>query len=335
MNPLRLGICSCAILAMGISLASCGSESYHQKEERYVFISTNVNLPYWQEAEAGFQDAAKWLGVKAEFAGPEKFAPEEELAAFKKAVGENPSGILIFAARVDLFKDAIDSAVSAGIPVICIDSDAPTSKRLLFIGTDNYRAGMESAKRMGDLLKGQGRVVIVSIPGQFNLDERVRGVNDGLKKYPGIKVAQTIDDKGDPRNANDQISALLAKTAKEKVDGIICLEASGGSGAAEALHRLDQSGKIPIVAFDKDPETLDFVEKGVIAATIAQKPYVMSYYGLKFLDDLHHNAVHEFKDWRTAPVAPMPTFVDTGTAVVDKSNVAAFREALAAHPKPL
>jgi ribose transport system substrate-binding protein len=294
-----------------------------------------VNLPYWQEAEAGFQDAAKWLGVKAEFAGPEKFSPEDELAAFKKAVGENPSGILISAARVDLFKDAIDSAVSAGIPVICIDSDAPSSRRLMFIGTDNYRAGTESAKRMGDLLKGQGRVVIVSIPGQFNLDERVRGVTDGLKKYPGIKIAQTIDDKGDPRSANDQISALLAKTAKEKVDGIVCLEASGGSGAAEALHRLDQSGKVPVVAFDKDPETLDFVEKGVIAATIAQKPYVMSYYGLKFLDDLHHNAVHEFKDWRTAPVAPMPTFVDTGTAVVDKSNVAAFREALAAHPKPL
>ncbi len=335
MNPLRLGICACAILAMGISLASCGSESYHQKDERYVFISTNVNLPYWQEAEAGFQDAAKWLGVKAEFAGPEKFSPEDELAAFKKAVAENPSGILISASHVDLFKDAIDSAVAAGIPVICIDSDAPTSKRLTFIGTDNYRAGMESAKRMGDLLKGQGRVVIVSIPGQFNLDERVRGVNDGLKKYPGIKIAQTIDDKGDPRSANDQISALLVKNAKEKVDGIICLEASGGSGAAEALHRLDQGGKIPIVAFDKDPETLDFVERGVIAATIAQKPYVMSYYGLKFLDDLHHNAVHEFKDWRTAPVAPMPTFVDTGTAVVDKSNVAAFREALAAHPKPL
>lgn len=335
MNPLRLGICSCAILAMAISLVSCGSESYHQKEERYVFISTNVNLPYWQEAEAGFQDAAKWLGVKAEFAGPEKFSPEDELAAFKKAVSENPSGILISAARRDLFKDAIDSAVSAGIPVICIDSDSPSSKRVMFIGTDNYRAGTESAKRMGDLLKGQGRVVIVSIPGQFNLDERVRGVTDGLKKYPGIKIAETIDDKGDPRSANDQISALLAKNAKEKVDGIICLEASGGSGAAEALHRLDQTGKVPIVAFDKDPETLDFVEKGVIAATIAQKPYVMSYYGLKFLDDLHHNAVHEFKDWRTAPVAPMPTFVDTGTAVVDKSNVAAFREALAAHPKPL
>jgi ribose transport system substrate-binding protein len=336
MNPLRLGICSCSILATGMALASCGSEAYHQKEERYVFIATNVNLPYWQEAEAGFQDAAKWLGVKGEIAGPETFSPEQELAAFQKAVSEKPSGILLSASRVDTFKDAIDGAIAQGIPVICIDSDAPSSKRLLFIGTDNFRAGMESGKRMGDLLKGQGHVVIVSIPGQNNLDERVRGVNEALKKFPGIKVAQTIDDKGDPRSANDQISALVgAKNSKEKIDGIICLEASGGSGAAEALHRLDQTGKIPIVAFDKDPETLDFVQQGAIAATIAQKPYVMSYYGLKFLDDLHHNAVHEFKEWTSAPVAPMPTFVDTGTAIVDKSNLTAFREALAAHPKPL
>ena len=336
MNPLRLGICLSTTLAMGISLASCGQEAYHQKEERYVFVTTNINLPYWQEAQAGFQDASKWLGVKVEFSGPEKFSPEEELAAFQKAVGEKPSGILLSAARVDLFKDAIDGAIAQGIPVICIDSDAPTSKRVLFIGTDNFRAGMESGKRMGDLLKGQGRIVIVSIPGQNNLDERVRGVNEALKKFPGIKVAQTIDDKGDPRSANDQISGLLGtKNAKEKIDGIICLEASGGPGAAEALHRLDQIGKIPVVAFDKDPETLDFVERGAISATIAQKPYVMSYYGLKFLDDLHHNAVHEFKEWNSAPVAPMPTFVDTGTAVVDKSNLKAFRDALAAHPRPL
>jgi hypothetical protein len=49
---------------------------------------------------------------------------------------------------------------------------------------------------------------------------------------------------------------------------------------------------------------------------------------------LHHNAVKEFKDWRTAPASPLPSGVDTGTAVVDKSNLAAFREAMAALPKP-
>jgi len=215
--------------------------------------------------------------------------------------------------------------------VIAVDSDAPNSKRVMFVGTDNFRAGTESGRRMGEILKGQGQVVIITIPGQLNLDERARGVNDALKKYAGIKVTQTIDDNGDPRVANDSISALLK--AKAKIDGIICLEASGGSGAAEALHRVD--AKIPIVGFDKDPETLDWIDRDGITATVTQKPYVMAYYAIKFADDLHHNAVHEFKDWRTAPAPSMPTWVDTGTAIVDKSNVKVFRDALAAHPKPL
>jgi len=146
-------------------------------------------------------------------------------------------------------------------------------------------------------------------------------------------LTEILDDKGDARTAFDEVSALIQK--KEKVDGIICLEASGGSGAAEALHRLNMEGKLPIVAFDDDPETLDWIERGAIAATIAQKPYVMSYYGLKFLDDLHHNAVHQFKDWRTALAPPVPVFVDTGTVTVDKNNLKMYREGLPIRAKPM
>jgi len=276
---------------------------------------------------------AQQMGVKAEMVGPEKFDPQEELRAFQNAVNSKPAGILISVTRPELFTDAINSAVAQGIPVICVDADAPDTKRITFLGTDSMRAGGESAKRMAKILNGKGQIVVISIPGQHNLDARLEGVRDELKKYPGMKVIQTLDDNGDPRVANDSISGLLL--AKAKFDGIIALEASGGSGAAEALHRQDLDGKIPIVAFDKDPETLDWIDRGVITATVTQKPYVMTYYGLKFADDLHHNAVHEFKDWRTAPATPLPTWVDTGTAVVDKSNLKEFRDALAAHPKPL
>jgi ribose transport system substrate-binding protein len=320
------------VVAVGASLAAC-QDSYHQKEEQFYLIAANINLPYWQEAQAGLTDAAKEMGVKAEMDGPASLSPKDELDSFQKAVALHPSGILVSVTSPDLFNGPIAAAVQAGIPVICLDSDAPDSKRVMFVGTDNFRAGQESGKRVADILKGQGQVVIIAIAGQLNQDERVRGVMDALKKAPGIKVIQTIDDKGDARLAYDGISALLAK--KQKIDGIIALEASGGAGAADVLHREDLTGKVTIVAFDKDPETLDWIEKGAINATVVQKPYIMSYYGLKFLDDLHHNVVHEYKDWRTAPSAPLPAWVDTGTAIVDKNNLAAFREALAAHPKPL
>jgi ribose transport system substrate-binding protein len=306
-------------------------QPYHQPEEKYILVAANVGLPYWQEAQAGLNDIGKTAGVKVELVGPASFSPGEELDAFKQAVATKPSGILVSVTDPKSFKEAIDSAVMAGIPVICLDADAPDSRRVLFIGTDNFRAGQESGKRMADLLGGQGRIVVVGLGGQLNTEQRARGVEDSLKKYPGIKVAQTIDGKGDPRVTFDAISSLLQK--KEKFDGIIALEATGGGGAADALHRLDMTEKIKIVAFDKDPQTLEGIERKWITATVVQKPYVMAFYGVRFLDDLHHNAVHEFKDWATAPAAPLPTFVDTGTAVIDVSNLAAFRRALAEHPK--
>jgi ribose transport system substrate-binding protein len=329
MKVRQVDILLLALLTSGC-LASC-QQPYHEKEERYIFVAFNTSLPYWQEAEAGFNDAVKQMGVKGEITGPAAFSPNEELTAFQQAVSQKPAGILLAASTPELFREPINAAIEQGIPVICVDADSPESKRILFVGTDNFRGGQESGKRMGELLKGKGNVVVLTVLGQFNLGERLRGVEEAMKKSPGIKITKTIDDKGDPRNAYDAISALVS--GKDKPDGIIGLEASAGAGAADALHRLDLTGKIPIVAFDKDAETLDWIQRGAITATVAQKPYVMSYYGLKFLDDLHHNVVHEFKDWRTAPTAPMPAWVDTGTAIVDKNNLAVFREALAAHPK--
>ncbi len=315
-----------------VLMAGCATP-YHEENERYVFVATNINLPYWKEAEAGFLDAAKALGVKGELIGPTGYAPNAELGMFRQIVEQHPAGICLSAARPEIFQAEIDKAVAQGIPVICVDADVPDSKRVVYIGTDNFKAGRESLKRIAALVSGKGSIAVITISGQHNLDDRVAGVADALANFPALKLTKILDDQGDARSAFDQVSELIQK--KVKVDGIICLEATGGSGAAGAVHRFNMEGKLPIVAFDNDPETLDWIDRGAIAATITQKPYVMSYYGLKFLDDLHHNAVHQFNDWRTAPAAPMPTSVDTGTVVVDKNNLKVYREALAAHPKPL
>jgi ribose transport system substrate-binding protein len=330
MKPRRIW---CALSIATTTLMVCACEKpYHQPEEKYVLVTANVNLPYWQEAQAGLNDVSKTAGVKVDVEGPATFAPNEELTAFQQAVATHPAGIMVSVTDPKLFNEPINNAIMQGIPVITIDSDAPESRRVLFIGTDNFRAGQESGKHMADLLGGQGRVLIIGLAGQLNTEDRERGVNEALKKYPGVKVIQSVDDKGDPRNAYDAVSGLLQK--KEKIDGIIGLEATAGAGTADALHRMDMTEKIKILAFDKDPQTLDGIERGWITATVVQKPYVMAFYGVRFLDDLHHNAVHEFKDWATAPAGPLPVFVDTGTAVVDKSNLATFRQALAEHPKP-
>lgn len=306
------------LIFTGAALIAACSQPYHDKSERYVFVATNINLPYWQKAQAGFSDAARALGVRGELVGPSGYAPNAELGTFRQIVEEHPAGICLSAARPEIFQAEIDKAIAQGIPVICVDADVPGSKRALYIGTDNFKAGKESLRLMAGLIPGNGNVAVITIPGQRNLDDRVAGVADALKNFPGIRLTKILDDKGESKSAFDQVSELLQK--KEKIDGIICLEATGGSGAAQALHRLNLEGKLQIVAFDDDPETLDWIDKGAITATITQKPYVMSFYGLKFLDDLHHNA------------APIPALVDAGTVTVDKGNLKAYRETLAARP---
>ena len=304
-----------------VLLVSC-EKPLHQKSERYVFVANNISLPYWAEMKAGFADSAQRMGVTTEFTGPNSYAPDEELKDFQNAASSNPSGIVVSPARPAMFKDAIDSAVKQGIPVICVDSDSPESHRVMFIGTDNYRAGIESGQRLVEVMHEHGRAVVLTIPGQLNLDERLRGVQDVLKKYPHISVAYVYDDQGSPDTARQEVSELLGKD--KDVQAIVCLEASGGPGAANALDQAGMTGKVYILAMDANPDTLTSISRGLVTATVAQKPYTMGFYGLEYLDDLHHNRVHQFKDWRSAPTSPLPAYIDTGTAIIDGRNVEDF-----------
>jgi ribose transport system substrate-binding protein len=136
-----------------------------------------------------------------------------------------------------------------------------------------------------------------------------------------------VDMKGDPRIAFDTTTQFLANDKKEHIDAFVCLEALSGKEVATVLDNNSIKGKT-IIAMDTDPETLSWIEKGVIAATISQKPYTMAFVGLKMLDDLHHEQLSTLdSDWAHDTFAPVPAFVDTGSAVVDKSNVDAFLSA--------
>src|SRR2546423_14889315 len=100
-----------------IALVACQTP-YHDQSERYVFVASNVNLPYWQEAQAGLMDAAQQMGVKAELTGPEKFDPQEQLREFQKVVECKPAGILVSVSRAEFRNDVIISDIGQGIQVI-------------------------------------------------------------------------------------------------------------------------------------------------------------------------------------------------------------------------
>lgn len=293
----------------------------HSKSEHFYLIATNTKLAYWQTANAGFTKAADQYGVTAEMTGPDTFDPRAEVDAFRDAVAKKPSGILISVGNSTLMTPEIDRAIAAGIPVITMDSDAPESHRLYFIGTNNLAAGRLGAQRVAAMLNGKANVVFFTNVGQPNLDERLKGYKDVFAAFPGIKVADVFDMKGDSGTAMDKTREYLGRVNADKVDAVICLEASAAKDVGEIFDRMKPQGRL-LIGMDVDDATLQLVKRGTVDSTIAQKPFTMGFLGLKALDEIVHAPVKPLtQDFGLDPFAPFPAFVDTGVALVDKTNV--------------
>ncbi len=313
----------CMLLtSIAVTLSFLVGCSRHDTNERYILVTVNSKLPYWQTAAAGLSKAAAVYGVKFDIRGPETYDPQAEAKEFHDAVAIKPAGLLVSVADAAVMKPEIDAAMNAGIPVITIDSDAPDSRRLYFIGTNNLEAGRLGGARVVEKLHGKGNVVFFTMP-QPNMEQRLKGYKDVFADHTGIKVVEAFNIKGDSGNAFDRTTHYLRDKTAEKIDAFICLEASSGKDVAEAVRREKATDRL-VVAMDVDEVTLNLIKDGVIDSTISQKPYTMAYYGLKALDDIHHYPIDLKGDYSSNSFAPIPAFVDTGVALVDKSNVDVF-----------
>lgn len=310
-----------SVLAVAAGAASLAGCSRHSGAEHYYLVASNIKLAYWQSASAGLDKVAGEYGVHADLRGPDTFDPKEQVDDFRAVVAQKPAGILVSVIDPKLMQPEIDAAIEAGIPVLTVDSDAPNSKRLYFIGTNNREAGRLGGRALVQKLGGKGNVVVFTMPGQPNLEERLNGYKDVLATAPGIHIVDVVDIAGQSTVAFDKTEQDVAKTGADRVDGFVCLEASAGKEVGEVLRRANLKDRV-VIAMDVDKDTLDLVKEGVIAATVAQKPFTMAYVGVKMLDQLHHDPLPSLtKDYATDPFSPIPSFIDTGSALVDASNV--------------
>src|SRR5947209_3993258 len=85
------------VTAAALCLNGCAG-SAHEPTEKYILVSANTKLPYWQTALAGLNHAASEMKVKAELAGPDTYDTKAEHDEFQRVVAQKPSGIMISAA---------------------------------------------------------------------------------------------------------------------------------------------------------------------------------------------------------------------------------------------
>lgn len=298
-----------------------GQEAMGEDEPKEVYytVGMHIILPYWQDHRYGLEAAAQELGVEVVFTGENGSDALRQLDIFEQVVKKNPAGILVCPIDMKTMTEPINRAIDLGIPVVCIDNDAPDSKRLTYFGTDNYQSGYIAGEIIGKKLDGAGDVGILTIPGIYSLDERQRGFEECLEiNYPDIKVVAVMNDQADPSKAAN-IAEQMFKDFPT-ITGLFGTDAASGVGAAIALSENQKLGEIKVVAFDKDSEVLELVQQGKIEATLVQRTFTMSYYGLKFLYDYNHNS--QLKN--DAGLSMMPDVVDTGIIVVTRENADDF-----------
>jgi len=295
-----------------------GSES-----ETYYMVTFLSGYPFWKETYRGFQDAARQLGVTAQYAGATEYDVNAAVSSLEQIIAKKPDGIAVTAMDADAYVAPIDKAVDAGIPTVTFDSDAPDSKRAAFLGTGNYAAGAEVASQLGERLDGKGKVGVVTLLGQTNINDRVRGFEETLEsEYPGIEIVDVVDAGSDETSAGSAASNLIK--ANPGLDAIFATTVTAEIGSLTAIDESGSAGELKLVTFDSDEVTLKNIQAGTVEFSVAQGPYHMGYWSMMMLYAVKHKTVSPVDDWSTYGIDPLPPMVDTGAFLIDAENVDAY-----------
>jgi ABC-type sugar transport system substrate-binding protein len=151
-----------------------------------------------------------------------------------------------------------------------------------------------------------------------------RGLQDALKKFPGIQFIGKYDDKANVEVAARLTADLLA--ANPDLAGIAGFDSNSGPGMALSIKEANKVGKIILTTVDAEPEHLRLVKEGVISYLVGQKRELFTSLGAQFLFDMRHKAVPLSGNDAKAGVVPIPQTVITGSIEIDSSNVSIFLE---------
>src|SRR5882724_11692395 len=163
------------LLLATVAVVIMASPAFAQQKYRFAVVPKAMNNPFFDFARDGCQKRAKELGnVECIYKGPIEHEPATQAQIIQDFVTQKVDGMAISVADVAAMTKSIEAATAAGIPVITFDSDAPGSKRIAYIGTNNKEFGVALGKQLLKLRPDGGKYAMVSGgPGAENLAERV------------------------------------------------------------------------------------------------------------------------------------------------------------------
>jgi ribose transport system substrate-binding protein len=309
------------VVALGGSAAFAAAKVPVAQQE-YIWVAANVSHPFYAVGKAGWDSAAKSLGVKATLVGPETPDVQQQIALIEAAIAKpTTAGILIYSVNDDAIEPVLKKARDAGIPVISGNGEIKDhSARDSFVGTANSALGASAADLVGKALDGKGKVGIVSFITAQNHQERVQGFKDELKaKFPGIEVVGIASEDGTPQSETTAAATFL----QAHPDVNLLWTTDAGSGfVAQVIKDQGLQGKVLAVGTDRTAEQLAAIKDGTVYATITQDTFAEEWTALYFLY------------WKYNAMSSISDTCITRPAVVTKDNVAAMEKPFVSQTPP-
>lgn len=209
----------------------------------------------------------------------------QQLDAIDELVAEGISGLAISPYNDNAVREKIDALHEQGIPVVTLNTDIENSRRLAYVGCHFYRSG-ETAGGLMHLMTGGAaercvRVGIIS--GSTNIlchTERIAGFRHVTESYGGIRIVETVNTYDDETESYDLTADMLRRLPEINA---LYFTAGGVYGGCRAVMDSGRAGQITVITNDMVDTTREFLENGLIAATICQQPFVQGYKPLSIL----------------------------------------------------
>jgi ribose transport system substrate-binding protein len=298
------------------ALALLAARPARGAEYQIAVIPKGTTHEFWKSVEAGAfkakrELAAKGIEVRIIWKGPLlEDDREQQIQVVENFVGRNVSAIVLAPLDERALVAPVEEAIAAGIPVVIIDSRLNSKLPSSTVSTDNYKGGQIGARRLGAVMGGKGRVVLLRYQvGSNSTEKREAGFLDVMKSdFPGISLISSDQYGGATRETAYRASQNLLNRFGEQAEGIFAPNESTASGMLLALRETGLAGKIKFVGFDANDQLLTGLREGIIEGLVIQNPVKMGYLGVT-------TAVSVLRR------EPVPADIDTGVGLVTRENM--------------
>lgn len=282
---------------------------------RFVFVNHVTTNSFFVPTRYGLADAASMLNLTTpQWTGSETGNVAQMVSAFDTAISSGAHGIAVALTDSKAFIGPTKRAFSKGIPVIAYNATAPNNYPLAYVGQDLYRSGYEMGKRIAQDVKSGEILVGISQPGGNNVQPRLDGINDAMKRYaPNVKVTSV-------NTGAAQAGELNAMTAAygghPNAKGLYAVDAGSTASIAQLIKSKKIQGKVHAGGFDTLTDTINGVNSGALDFTIDQSAYMQGFLSVLYL-----------YMYRLSGTLVAPPQTDTGLTFVTKDNVRPYATA--------